>query len=111
MVSDGVFWPGVLIVAYDDDVPMNELICDGTTPVLVHSEAMLLAEMQALQVRSRFDNAALQVDVRLPAIRGMLQRIASTTDNEQHAEPAQPRDHGFPQSAQHTSRTSWRHPM
>lgn len=67
MVFNGVFLPGVLIVAYDDDVPMNELICDGTMPAFVHSEAMLTAEMQAQQLRSRLDKAVLQVDVRPPA--------------------------------------------
>ncbi|MNT52634.1 hypothetical protein D3C72_1896670 [compost metagenome] len=74
----GYFLPGVLIVAYDDDVPMSELICDGTTPSFDHSEAMVKAEMQALQVRSRLDEIAMHVDVRLTAIRSMLQRIAST---------------------------------
>ncbi|MNT68364.1 hypothetical protein D3C72_2065930 [compost metagenome] len=77
MVSNGVFLPGVLIVAYDDDVPMNELICDGTMPAFVHSEEMLTAEMQAQQFRSRLDKSVFQVDVRLPAIRSMLLRIAS----------------------------------
>lgn len=72
-----MFLPGVLVVAYDDDVPMNEVICDGRTAIFVHSEAMAMAEMQALQVRSRFDKSAWGLDLRLPAIRDMLQRIAS----------------------------------
>ncbi|CAM3390407.1 MULTISPECIES: hypothetical protein [Cupriavidus] len=40
VVTSGIFPPGVLIIAYDDDVPMNELVWDGVNPVAAYDDAI-----------------------------------------------------------------------
>lgn len=84
VVSSGVFRPGVLVIAYDDDVPLNELVCDGANPVAAYDEAKVVAEILALRVRARVEKSIQQFDIRLPSIQTMLHRIASTG----HYEPA-----------------------
>jgi hypothetical protein len=91
VVASGIFQPGVLIVAYDDDVPMNELIWDGVNTVAAYDDAMVVAEILALRVRSRVEKSIQQIDIRLPAIHAMLQRIGSTGSHE-HAEQVPPLD-------------------
>ncbi len=109
VLESGVFRPGVLIIAYDDDVPLNELVCDGANTVAAYDDAMVVAEILALRVRSRVEKSIQQTDIRLPAIQAMLQRIASTG----HWEPEQvpPFDLATTQFAKHMCRTSWRRRM
>lgn len=46
-------------------VPLNELVCDGANPVAAYDEAMVVAEMVALRVRSRVEKSIQQIDIRL----------------------------------------------
>lgn len=108
VVSSGVFRPGVLVIVYDEDVPLNELLCDGANPVAAYDEAMVVAEILALRVRSRVEKTIQQFDIRLPAIHAMLQRIGSTGSKE-HVEPVRPLDLTTTQSAKHMSRMSSPH--
>ncbi|MCY1206791.1 hypothetical protein D9M68_81980 [compost metagenome] len=85
VVSSGVYRPGALVIAYDDDVPLNELVCDGAKPVGDYDEAKVVAEILALRVRSRVEKSNQQIDIRLPAIQAMLHRIAATS----HPDPAE----------------------
>lgn len=110
VVSSGVFRPGVLIIAYDDDVPMNELICDGAKPVAAYDDAMVVAEILALRVRSRVEKSIQQTDIRLPAIQAMLHRMAATGSHE-HEEPVPPFGLTTTQSAKPMSRMPWRRRM
>ncbi|MBP0624148.1 hypothetical protein [Cupriavidus consociatus] len=103
VVASGIFQPGVLIIAYDDDVPMNELVWDGVNPVAAYDDAMVVAEILALRVRSKLEKSTQQGDIRLPAIQAILQRIASTGHWE--PEPVLPLG---PTIAKHVCRTSRR---
>lgn len=107
VVASGIFQPGVLIVAYDDDVPMNELIWDGVNTVAAYDEAMVVAEILARRVRSRIEKSIQQTDIRLPAIQALLHRIASTGHHES-AEQIPPLDVATTQLAKHMSRVPWR---
>lgn len=46
-------------------VPLNELVCDGANPVAAYDEAMVVAEIVALRVRSRVEKSIQQIDIRL----------------------------------------------
>jgi len=94
-----------------NETPDHFPLDHGAKPVAAYDDAMVVAEILALPVRSRVEKSIQQTDIRLPAIQAMLQRIASTGSHE-HAEPGPPLNlTTTAEYAEPISRTPWRRRM